>query len=137
MEKKKKKEEEKALKVANIIKVLRTKKGYSYENMSDDLEITPSAYRKIETGETKLSVERLFKIAEILDESVLSFLEETENIFNQTNNDNSIGNQYQQKIENFYQENKDVYEKLIASKDDQISLLENLLETKFGYNKRQ
>ena len=130
MEKEKKEVEEKSLNVVRKISLVRLKKGYTFENMSDELEITPSAYRKIETGDTKLTVERLFKIAEILSENVSYFLDEAENVFNQTNNDNSTGNQYQQTIENFYHENKEVYEKLIASKDEHIQLLRNLLETK-------
>ena len=44
----------------------RYNKGLSYENMAEELNISPSAYRKIEAKETKLTVERLFKIAEIL-----------------------------------------------------------------------
>ena len=101
--------------------------------MANELELTPSGYRRIESGESKLTVERLFKIAEILNESVSTFLEEGGSVFNQTNNDNSTGNQYQQTFENFYQENKEVYEKLIASKDEHINLLRNLLETKYGH----
>ena len=132
MEKKKDAEIEKALKVAQKISKVRLKKGFTLENMSDELNITTSAYRRIENGETNLKLVRLFQIAEILKEKASSFLGETENVFNQTNNDSSTGNQYQQKIENFYQENKEVYERLIASKDEQISLLKNLLETKFG-----
>ena len=38
----------------------RNSKGYTYENMADELELTPAVYRKIEAGETKLTVERLF-----------------------------------------------------------------------------
>jgi transcriptional regulator with XRE-family HTH domain len=67
--------------------------------MANELSLTPAAYRKIETGETKLTLERLFQISEIL-------------------------------IENFYQENKEVYEKLIAAKDEQIEFLKSLLEKK-------
>jgi len=33
-------------------------------------------------------------------------------------------------IENLYQENREVYEKLIAAKDEQIALLKSLLEKK-------
>ena len=47
--------------------------------MAHDLHITPAAYRKIETGETKLTVERLFKIAEILDIKVSDLLNEENN----------------------------------------------------------
>ena len=118
-------------KTADVVRkiiLLRSKKGYTYENMANELFITTAAYRKIETGETKLSMERLFKIAEILQESVYSLIETTEgNVINQTNNENSIGNQYIKKIENFYQENKEVYDKLLKSKDEQIELLKGLL----------
>jgi hypothetical protein len=45
-------------------------------------------------------------------------------IYNQTNNKGGIG----YIVETLHQENKEVYEKLIASKDDQIALLKSLLE---------
>lgn len=128
-----KKEEEKTAKVVQMIAALRAKKGLSLENIAFDLEITPAAYRKIEKRETNLTVERLFKIAEILGEKVSKLLDSDENTFNQTNNDSATGNQYQQTIENFYQENKEVYERLIASKDEQIKLLNRLIEMKFSF----
>jgi transcriptional regulator with XRE-family HTH domain len=119
-------ETEKIEKVIKNIANTRTKKGYTYENMAHELSITPAAYRKIETGETKLTIERLFKISEILDVALNDLLDVGKEVFQQTNNETAIG--YQQKIENFYQENKEVYEKLLQSKDEQIALLKNLLE---------
>ena len=127
-----KKEQAQTAKVVQKIMAFRSKKGYSYQNMSDELAMTPAAYRKIETGETKLSVERLFRIAEILGEKITSFLDAEGNVFNQTISDSSTGNQYQQTIENFFQENKELYDKLLASKDDQINLLNNLLNNFIG-----
>jgi len=47
-------------------------------------------------------------------------------VFQQTNHDSATG--YQQKIENFYQENKEVYEKLLQSKEEQIALLKKMTE---------
>ena len=41
-------------KIIEKITQYRNRKGYTYENMAHDLHITPAAYRKIETGETKL-----------------------------------------------------------------------------------
>ena len=116
-------------KVDNVIRKIasvRMKKGYSYENMAHELSITPAAYRKVETGETKLTVERLFKISELLDTSLPDLLETGNDTFQQTNNDSATG--YQQKIENFYQESKEVYEKLLQSKDEQIALLKSVLK---------
>ncbi|MDR2147471.1 MAG: helix-turn-helix domain-containing protein [Tannerella sp.] len=120
-------ENNKVNKLINKIISLRTKKGYTFENMALDLDITAAAYRKIETGDTKLTVERLFKIAEILESPLSDLLEIGNEIFQQHNNDN-VTNCCQQKIENFYQENKEVYEKLIASKDEQIALLKSLVD---------
>lgn len=116
-------------KIENIIKkisTIRAKKGYTYENLAHELSISASAYRKIENGETKLTVERLFQIAEILDSPLTDLLEIGNDVFQQTNNENATG--YQQKIENFYQENKEIYEKLLKSKDDQIAFLKDMLD---------
>ena len=60
-------------KIIEKITQYRNRKGYTYENMAHDLHITPAAYRKIETGETKLTVERLFKIADILESPFTDF----------------------------------------------------------------
>ena len=79
-------------------------------------------------GETKLTVERLFRVSEILSTSLSDLLEIGNDVFQQTNNENATG--YQQKIENFHQENKDVYERLLQSKDEQIALLKSILEEK-------
>jgi len=114
--------------VIRKIAAIRTQKGYSYENMADELSITPAAYRKIETGATKLTVERLFKISDILDTPLPELLEISSDIFQQTNKEHATG--YQQKIENFYQESREVYEKLLQSKDEQIGLLKKMLEIK-------
>ena len=65
-------------KVENVIKKIalaRSKKGFTYDNMADELSITPAAYRKIETGETKLTVERLFRISEILEITIGELLD--------------------------------------------------------------
>ena len=108
-------------KIIEKIAQYRNRKGYTYENMADELHITPAAYRKIETGDTKLSLERFFRIAEILETPFTDFLELEKDILNQHNHDNE--NVYQQKIDNFYQESKEVYHELIKSKDEQIKLL--------------
>jgi transcriptional regulator with XRE-family HTH domain len=94
--------------------------------MANELSITPAAYRKIEIGETKLTVERLFQISEILSCPLSDLLEIDNAVFQQTNSANATG--YLQQVANFYQENKEVYEKLIASKDEQIAFLKMLLE---------
>jgi len=113
-------------KIIEKISQLRSRKGYTYENMADELEITPAAYRKIETGETKLSVERLFRISNILETPVNEILETQSISQNQNNYHNE--NVYQQKIDNFYQENKEITEELIKAKDQLIDVLQKEIE---------
>ena len=113
-------------KVIGRISVIRLKNGYTLENMASELDITPAAYRKLEMGETKLTLERLFSIAEILKTSLTDLLGIGNDVFQQTNSENATG--YQQSIENYYQENKSIYEKLLESKEEQISLLKTIIE---------
>ncbi|MDF2931739.1 MAG: transcriptional regulator [Chryseobacterium sp.] len=114
-------------KIIERISQHRTKKGYTYENMAHELNLTPAAYRKIETGETKLTVERLFRISDILDLPVVDFLDLEKDVLSQHNHDNE--NVFQQKV-NFYNDNKEVYQQLLNSKDEQIALLKEMLNFK-------
>lgn len=113
-------------KIIEKIAQFRNRKGYTYENMADELELTTAAYRKIETGETKLSVERLFKISNILETPVNEILDLDKNHFVQNNyNSESV---ISQRIENFYQENKEITAELIKAKDQLIAQLQKEIE---------
>lgn len=109
-------------KIVDKIAQYRNKKGYTYENMAHELELSPAAYRKIETGETKLTVERLFRISNILEAPIDELLDLDKNHFVQNNYSNE--SVFSQRIENFYQENKEITEQLIKAKDDLIAHLE-------------
>lgn len=110
--------------IIDTIKEYRNKKGYSHETMGHQLDISPSAYNKIERKETKLTVERMFLIQDIL-EIPTERLFQIENIktVNQNNYDNSVGF-----VEKYHQENKDLYKDLLAAKDDVINQLKKRLE---------
>ena len=108
------------------IKNKRQLKGLSHENMSTDLGISPSAYNKIERQETKLSLERLLQIQQILDLSYSEVFDiKSENIFNQDIKDNGIGHQ---EIQNLYQESKEVHEKHIESLKKEIDFLHSIIK---------
>lgn len=112
--------------VINKIMQGRLRKGYSYENMAEELHLSVPAYRKLEIGETKLSVERLFQISVILEMPLTELL----GIDNKYIIQNSCYNDivYQQKIEHFYQENKEIMEQLIKAKDELILQLQKEVE---------
>jgi transcriptional regulator with XRE-family HTH domain len=112
--------------IVEKIKRLRISKGLNHVDMADKLHVTRSAYQRLESGET-------YSWAKYLDE-LMAILETTPNEFfsdigkktiNQTNNSGSIGY-----VEILHQENKEVYDKLIASKDEQIAFLKELLQNK-------
>ena len=111
------------MEIIDKIRKIRVKKGISHETMAIHLGITQSTYTKFEKNGLDLTVKRLFKIAEILETPVQELLG-IGNVFHQTHNQNAAA---YQNIEYFTQENKDIYEKLLKSKDEQIELLKSLL----------
>ena len=56
------------------LRKLRNEVCYSQEYMAKKLGLAQSTYQRLETGEIKISEERLLKIAEILEKSVDSIM---------------------------------------------------------------
>jgi transcriptional regulator with XRE-family HTH domain len=79
-------------KLTSIIKTIRSAKGYTHEYMAHQLNITASAYSKIEKGNTKLNIETLEKISSILEIPLIDLLKATDDQnFVFINCNNSIG----------------------------------------------
>ncbi|WP_214073305.1 helix-turn-helix transcriptional regulator [Mucilaginibacter sp. dw_454] len=53
--------------IAAIIRKKREERNYTQEYLAYKLNISQNAYSKIELGYTKITVERLFQIAEVLE----------------------------------------------------------------------
>lgn len=108
------------------IRKFRELKGYSQEYMAHELDITQASYAKLENNTTKLDVGRLFTIAKLLETDVADILElNKQTIYHQDIKENSIGHQ---QVQTLNQDNKEIYEKLIQAKDEQIALLKALLK---------
>lgn len=113
-------------KILKKIRETRKIKGFSHENMAHELDMSPSAYNKLERSETTLSLERLLKIKDILDLPFSDLFEiKAGDTFNQDLKDNAIGN-----VQNLYQENKEINEKLIQTLQDEIVFLRKLINDK-------
>jgi transcriptional regulator with XRE-family HTH domain len=65
-------------KIGYRIKKIRIGKEYTLANMAEELEMTPSAYRKIEQGITNPPTTRLIEIAKVLEVNVADFFNELE-----------------------------------------------------------
>lgn len=82
--------------VANKIRLERLRLNLSQQNMADELGITVAAYSNLERGVTEISINRLFKITELLKVPISVFLSvETENINPRSDTTNpSISDKY-------------------------------------------
>lgn len=112
--------------VIKRISTIRKKRGISHEAMAANMNLSQAAYSKIEKGETKLALERLYQIAKVLDTNVQELLGFEENFkqeiheIKENENFTVVGHQ---KVENLYHENKEATEKLINSLNEQIDHL--------------
>lgn len=97
------------------IKICRKDNGYSHEYMAYKLDVSQAAYTNIENQTSKLSVERLIQIAEILGQPISGFFEE------QTDIKKEDGVEVRDEI-------KILIGELVKSKDTQINILRKLLE---------
>jgi len=87
--------------------------------MAHSLNISQAAYSKIENMQTKLTVERLYLISDILDVCISKLLDlKLVNQLNQTNQDNSVG--YLQQIDKYYNDNKELYDKILSHYENNI-----------------
>lgn len=69
------------MKTQDKIRAIRTQQKISQEQMAERLEITPQAYSKIESGKTKLNLDRIQQIAHILNIDVTELVNNEREIF--------------------------------------------------------
>ena len=62
------------------IRLIRLSKNLSQQNIADELGITVSAYSNMERGDTEITIQRLKKIAQILQVNINDLI--TDNILN-------------------------------------------------------
>lgn len=119
------------IKTARKIRRLREQNKYSQEYMAHKLNISQPAYAKIDNGATKISIERLIDLASIFEIDPQDLLE-GEKTINQYNNETAYGF-----VENLYQEQKEIYEKLISQLENENKRLiqeNNRLRSNFKTN---
>lgn len=109
------------------IKNLREERNYSQQYLATKLGISQKAYSKIETGETKLSVDNLLKIAEILETTINDILETNgSTVYNNFSTHNGEGIVINKAVSDKINE---LYEKIISAKNEEIQRLQQQNET--------
>lgn len=108
--------------IGHRIRRFREEKGFSQEYMALELEISQASYARLESQESRLDVQRLIRIAKILQVHFAQLIgEEPQNIFHQNNEKSNQVNGF---VQNLYQESQEIIQKLIDSKDETITKLE-------------
>ena len=114
-------------KIGFNIRKIRESKGFSQDYMANVLDISQASYARLENEDTKVTVDRLSKIAEILNTNIIDFFDaDRVTIQSQNNYEGSYV-----LVQNLTIENKEIMEKLLKSKDDQINLLQNVINKFF------
>lgn len=114
------------MKTQDKIRAIRTQQKISQEQMAERLELTPQAYSKIESGKTKLNLDRIQQIAHILNIDVTELINDEKEVFllvneNGINNGKTIYYNNQQEL---IHENEKL-QIIITHKDEIIAQLQN------------
>ena len=67
------------MKTQDKIRAISTQQKISQEQMAERLDLTPQSYSKIESGKTKLSLDRIQQIAQILNIDVTELIHNNDN----------------------------------------------------------
>ena len=108
------------------IKRLRELKNFTQDFMAEQLQVSQSAYSKLEIGETEITYKRLAQIAEILQlkpEEIANFSESM--VFNVMHNQNGNGLVINQTT--LTTSEKELYERQIALLQEELAYLKELL----------
>jgi transcriptional regulator with XRE-family HTH domain len=102
------------------IKKFRELKNMTREDLADRLEMSLSGYSKLERGEVELTVNKLYRIAEILEISVSQILNfDASQIFNVR--DHGVANvDIKSQTNNYQDEYKDKYIKLLEAEVERL-----------------
>lgn len=111
------------------IKGIRELKNLTQEYMAEQLDISQAAYSKLEKGTTKISQDKLNKIAEVLEVSPDDITDfDNQKILNSYNN-SIIGNNSNYNdtniIRQLYEDKIALLEKLLSKAEEEIERLKN------------
>lgn len=112
--------------IGEKLRTLREYRNYSQEHMADKLGITQSAYSKYETNQSKITVDTLKKVADILEVSPVDLISNQPAIINF---ESTIHGQGITHFDNFHAFQREFVEKMIASKDEQIAALNQTISS--------
>ncbi|KEO73676.1 helix-turn-helix domain-containing protein [Anditalea andensis] len=124
------------MKAQKIMRILRESRDYSQEYVANILEMNQKTYSNLESGKTKLTLERINQLAEFYQVRPEYFLADDLPVINY--NTGAKSNSNSGYIHNFINDNNTelLYERLIfekdqiiKEKDNQINLLKDIIDS--------
>ncbi len=119
------------------IKRRREIKGLRQQDMADKLSMSLRSYQSLESGETKLDIERLERIAEVLETNMEDLLRSEGYYIHQEVKEGGNGPGVNFGNDNTYHYgiDKDIIDRLLSAKDEEIHFLREELKSKKEENK--
>ncbi|UOP05523.1 helix-turn-helix domain-containing protein [Conchiformibius kuhniae] len=122
------------MQISEKIRSLREINQWSQEQMAEKMNLSPTAYARLERGETKMSLERLEKIAEIFQISPLELIQVSgKGLFFLINENSAYGSNYCGGMEASVIENEKLkltvqhQQEMLKQKDNEIETLKTLV----------
>ena len=117
-------------KTPKIMRILRESNDYSQEYVADYLNINQKTYSNLEAGKSKLTVERIQKLAVLYHVKPEYFLSEDLPVINYNTGPNSHGGNFETYNNNIGATDflKSLYEKMLEEKNHTINNLESQIE---------
>lgn len=104
--------------IHNKIKKIREQSELTQQDVADKLHMHLKTWQKIENGITKLDIERLQQIAEILETTVEDLINVEDSVYINAIKDNDVGfNNSSVIINHKSKEELDIYQMLLVEKD--------------------
>lgn len=112
------------------MRILRESNDYSQEYVADYLNINQKTYSNLEAGKSKLTLERIQKLAELYHVKPEYFLSEDLPVINYNTGPNSHGGNFETYHNNIGATDflKSVYEKMLEEKNHTINNLESQID---------
>lgn len=109
--------------IHNKIKKIREQSGLTQQDVADKLCIHLKTWQKIENGITRLDLDRLHQIAEILETTVEDLINVEDSVYINAIKDNDVGfNNSSVTINHKSKEELDIYQMLLVEKDKVATL---------------
>ncbi len=110
------------------IKKFRELKNLTRDEVAEKLEMSVSGYSKLERGEVELTINKLYKISEILEVDVSQILNfDASQVFNISNNQTINGVEVKEQHNNYNDLYKDKYIKLL---EEEVARLKKINASK-------